>query len=86
MFVVREEPVTRPTKKMSEMQPGEIARIVDPNWGYAGTLVMRTLSTGKFEVMNLSKPKAGECWTNKEDAPLKVAPLRPGERVILEVI
>lgn len=48
-------------KMMYLMEPLEVCEIVDNP--YAGEIVMRTASTDKFEVISLSRPGHGRCWT-----------------------
>lgn len=67
---------------MSEMQPGDVGFIVisSSKIHTKGNLVMRTLSTHKFEVMDLTQGKADKCWINEETL-LTVELLKPGEEV-----
>ncbi len=44
-------------KVMSKMEPLEVGITKD------NEIVMRTASVDQFEVMNLSNPGAGRCWT-----------------------
>lgn len=66
--------------KMKPMQLGEIMEGHD-----AGTIVLRTASTSKVEVMDLSNPSECECWTDILPT-VKVRLLPPGTKITLEVI
>lgn len=82
------EIVTEETKKgkivqMKDMKPLEIGVIVDHEPSYAGTYVMRTASTKKFEVMNLSKPGPDKC--SDSDARWEARLLEPGEEIKLRL-
>jgi hypothetical protein len=56
-------------KPMNEMQPGE-AGIIQGN-SYNGELVLRTLDSDKFEVMNLSCFSPNKCWNELSTLPVK---------------
>lgn len=60
------------TKPIGQMQPLEVCVVVG-SYSYKNTIVMRTASTIKFEVINLSKLGHDRCWTN-EDCSLQVKP------------
>jgi len=69
---------------MHEMKPLEIG-IITSAGGYNNTCVMRTASTCKFEVMNLSDPGEDCCWTSTVDCKpsLKVKLLPSGHKLQL---
>lgn len=60
-----------------EMEPLQVCVTED------GTVVMRTASSGKFEIMDLSTPCADGCWTDV--ACFQVRALRPGESYTLKL-
>lgn len=69
---------------MDEMKPCEIGVLIHPD--FYGTIVMRTASEMKFEVMKLSGYiGADQCWTNKCSGH-KVKLLPKGTKLILTVI
>ncbi|MFW6311769.1 MAG: hypothetical protein ACOC1K_05990 [Nanoarchaeota archaeon] len=69
---------------MSEMKPYEIGVLTHP--GFEGTIVMRTASETKFEVMKLSGDiGVDECWTNR-DSGHKVKLLPKGTKIILTIV
>jgi hypothetical protein len=72
--------------KMSDMKPGDIGQVhaFVPGGMYDGHLVMRTFSSDKFEVMDLSDPGKNSCWQS-EPAFIKVELLPPGSKVTLTV-
>lgn len=68
------------TMKMNDMKPCQICRIVKSSASEnGGHIVMRTASTTKFEVMDLSEPGADSCWCNKPD--IEVVPLIAGTEI-----
>ena len=73
------------TKLMSDMKPLEVCVVVAHNdtYGYAGEVVMRTASAAGFEVMSVSKPRQGHCWSLQTW--LTVRELYPGETYTLEL-
>ena len=72
-----------PTVKMRNMKPMQVGVVVtdDCKQGYIGRYVMRTASTEKFEVMDLSKPGQNKCWTGNPN--LEVRLLEEGESITL---
>lgn len=66
-------------KPMSEMEPLEVCVVV----GRTEHIVMRTASTEKFEVMNLTDLKASNCWIHK-DCQIKVKPYT-GKEITLKL-
>jgi len=53
------------TIDIEEMKPCDIGMIIE-NTTHKGTIVMRTASTGKFEVMELyPNPGMDQCWTSR---------------------
>ena len=72
-------------KRMLDMEPLEIGTIVKTNRDstQAGHVVMRTSSTRHFEVMDLTDPKVGGCWTNEPSKMVELLPV--GEAIMLEV-
>jgi len=70
-------------RSLGEMEPCEIGRVI--NGCYKGCIVMRTASTDKFEVMNLSHPGVDSCWSCRITG-IKIASLQKGERITLEII
>ena len=69
--------------KMYHMKPLQVGRIVcNGNDMRNNHLVMRTASTEKFEVIDLSEYREGACWTNPGvDHDVKL--LRPDEEVTI---
>ena len=53
----------RTTTTMGEMNPLQIGRITSTYC--KGHIIMRTASKYNFEIINLSHPKAGNCWNLK---------------------
>jgi hypothetical protein len=49
--------------KMCEMLPLQVGRITKSH-NYDNHIVMRTASSEKFEVMNLTEPGQDSCWLN----------------------
>lgn len=72
---------------MGDMQPYDIGVIVKAQNSEhrLGRIVMRTASENSFEVMDLSKPQFGGCWTSDCDLSYRVRLFPPGHQVILEV-
>jgi hypothetical protein len=68
--------------KMSEMMPCEWGRIIGGE--NAGHLVMRTASSYKFEVMDMTQIMADGCWTN-EDVSIMVKLVENGEIFKFEI-
>jgi hypothetical protein len=69
--------------KMSEMRPCEFGRIID--LPLSGHLVMRTASSIKFEIMDLTDLREDRCWTNK-DASTRVELAREGEKYTFKIV
>ena len=65
---------------MKDMKPLEIGKICG-DCDLNGSFVMRTASTDKFEVMDLSHPGEDVCWTGCCD--LSVRLLHPSEYVTM---
>ena len=84
--IVKKETTIKDTVvEMGDLEPFQIGIIVDTDSSckvYKGHLVMRTASTDKFEVMDISEPKEDMCWTD-DDTSLKVRRLHSGEKVTL---
>lgn len=77
--VIKKEQNKRSTIKMRDMQPLEVATLEsDPE-----IMVMRTASSIRFEVINLSKHSIDGCWTTPNN--LKVVLLPKGESIIIEL-
>ena len=74
------QPIAK-TKPMYEMQPLEVCVIIEG--GYRDRLVMRTVDTDHFEVIDLANPRPDTCWVGKPS--LKVRELYPGETYTLEL-
>lgn len=84
MFKLRyENPEGPKIVKMCDMPPCSIGRVVDRG-NYEGVLVMRTASQEVGEVMNLSNPGPDKCWTGIPYTQVRL--LKPGEKIVLEVI
>lgn len=88
MFTVIDKTTKNPnTITMGNMKPGDIGRIIDVGKGvksHFGELVMRTLSTTGFEVMNLTCPTPDSCWSVRNG--MLVELLKPGTEIILKVV
>lgn len=67
--------------KMGHMKPGQIGQI---HGSKTPDFVMRTLSTDKFEVINLTQFANNKCWTNIH-CDLKVRLLNPDESLIIKL-
>lgn len=67
---------------MSALKPGQFARIMSTDSPYNGHLVMRTLSSKNYEVMDLTVSSANSCWSDSTALP--VIPLPVGTQVTLE--
>lgn len=63
--------------KMSEMKPLQVGRVIDEGFTM-GHIVWRTASTGKFEVVDLSRYGQDSCWT-KDNPGLKFRLFPPDE-------
>lgn len=65
MIEIIEKAITpeRQVVLMGDMKPGQIGTI-NSSAAFDGVVVMRTLSEVYFEVMNLSNPGPGRCWTS----------------------
>ena len=66
---------------MNMMQPMQIGMLVDGN--NKDTVVMRTLNSDKFEVMNLSEPGVDVCWNTHCTLPVRL--LEKGESVNIRI-
>ena len=74
---------------MSDMKPCQIGVVEKNGDNQNGHMVMRTATTLKKEVMNLTDPGVGRCWIfyiDDENTGLKVRPLKPGTRITLEAM
>ena len=69
--------------KMCDMKPFEVGVIEDTDTCENGSIVMRTASRDKFEVMILSSPGLDRCWTHKTDVNVRL--LAPGKKIIIEL-
>ena len=69
---------------MRDLAPCELAEVAEGR--SAGHIVMRTASLdhGHAEVVNLTKPGPGQCWTGGLGCLVK--PLPVGTRITIEVI
>ena len=83
MFKLADTYEVEDTIPMRDMQPGDIGIVVDAE-DYSGHTVMRTLSAGHFEVMDLSQPGIDACWTDQNYLKVKLLPV--GSKVMLEVL
>jgi hypothetical protein len=81
-LISEEQPPERRIVKMSEMRPCDWGRIIEGS--KIGHLVMRTASSYKFEVMNMTAIRVDSCWTNK-DASIRVELVENGERFKFEI-
>jgi hypothetical protein len=70
-------------KPMSEMEPCDICQVAENFSDYLGDYVMRTQSTGRFEVMDLTNFNKNCCWEGEPI--LKVKPAPVGTKIIIEV-
>ena len=68
--------------RMMDMKPLQVGVVIDGS--YEGAVVMRTASMNKPEVMNLSDPSVGRCWTTGQ-VTMTVRLLPPGEKVVVEL-
>ena len=68
---------------MNMMKPLDIGRLIDDP--YEGHIVMRTASDQCPEVMDLTDPHSGSCWSGVLPN-TKVKLLPSGTRIILEVV
>ena len=68
---------------MDDMKPLQIGTIVNGPSCYNGDIVMRTASTDKFEVMDLTVPGEDGCWTSFTDLEVKLLPI--GQKVTIEL-
>ena len=82
MFRLKTNGGTTEYKKMRDMKPCEICRVIDEG-PYHLDIVMRTASTNRFEVMNLSNPGPDRYWG--ASTALCVEPLDKGEEIILVI-
>jgi hypothetical protein len=74
------------TFPMSEMEPGQICRIVGKNKecsGKMGEIVMRTTSDADFQVMNISDFYIGKIWTGRPSE-ISVEPVNATIKVIID--
>lgn len=61
------ERMTGKTILMKDMPPCSWGIIKDKTCLHAGRIVMRTASPDKFEVMDMTLARPGECWTGEPD-------------------
>jgi len=77
---------SRKIVKMRDMKPLQIGMINSHKInkdGYFGRIVMRCPSKNDFQVMDLSFPREGQCWTNPND--LMVELFNSGEIITIEI-
>ena len=67
--------------RMMDMEPLQLGVIVD-DFNCNNTVVMRTASRDKIEIIDLSEPEANGCWTIKA-CPLMVRLFAKGESITL---
>jgi hypothetical protein len=84
-LISEEEPRKRTTVKMSQMEPCEWGRIINSPGPYNGHLVIRTASSIRFEVMDMTDMNQDACWMD-EDASTVVELAKNGEKFTFEVI
>ena len=73
--------------KMRDMKPLQVGEIISTPGKYdnnVGELVMRTADEDKHEVMGLSNPQAGMCWTGGT-CEVRVRLLNENESVIIRL-
>lgn len=73
---------------MSELRPMEVGVIINQSGcNYVGDIVMRTQITGHIEIMNLTRPRADNCWNFSHGSHngFYVRRLRDGEEYILKL-
>ena len=58
--------------KMKDMKPLQGGIIVSDGYTYKGHYVMRTQSNDVFEVMDLSDPQPGYCFTGEPDLMVRI--------------
>lgn len=68
--------------EMYKMEPLQVGELVDSSYKPLGEYVIRTSSTDRVEVMNLSSPGPDSCWT--DDLSTVVRLLKPGEKIVVE--
>lgn len=66
---------------LRSMKPLQIATFI--GGAYNGEIIMRTASEDTFEVMSISKPSIGRCWSSL--AGQRVRLLRKGESVTVKI-
>jgi len=73
--------------EMKDMQPLQVGFIESSKHHvHIGDIVMRTFSTDKHEVMNLSNPNPDSCWCTAGISKfIKVRLLNKGEKILLEL-
>lgn len=67
---------------MKDMKPLQVGVVVE-HGDYEGDIVMRTYSSFKFEVMDLTSPRTDMCWT--DGSTVKVRLLGLGEYVTIKL-
>ncbi|MDB4461435.1 hypothetical protein N9043_00645 [bacterium] len=73
---------------MGDMKPLQVGIIVGNYHGYFGHYVMRTAAISSFEVMNLSNPREGGCWSSNtpdSSCDIKVRLLGEGESITIKL-
>ena len=79
MIEIVKDNVEKNIIKMRDMKPLQIGRLI-----VGGHIVMRTASTRKFEVMDLTVPGLDSCWTN-DDTDNNVELFAPDTTIILKI-
>ena len=69
--------------QMKDMKPFQVGVVISKG-GHKGEVVVRTADMETPEVMSLSDPTEGSCWTGGH-SPLLVRLLPPGEKVVVEL-
>lgn len=67
---------------MSEMEPCQIAQIVEPGAQNNGEIVLRSAGVDSFEVMSLTNFRKDSCWLSS-DCPISVRLLTEPLTIIL---
>jgi len=80
--ILEEDILSRDKIKMADMKPLQIASLVICN---EEEYVMRTASINFFEVMNLSQPKARNCYSLEDSKDLEVELLNPNETIVIGI-
>jgi len=71
---------------MGAMEPLQVGRIVSQSSSSVGHIVLRTASTSKFEVMDITDGTVDACWElSMKNQGLEVELLSPDEAITLEL-